>query len=222
MRIILKPMGAFVLLAALLILALGSLYGVGWRGRAVFASKAKLTKIPEMLAATHLPAGFALTPQAVVYQAENAKLVGPLALNRSGSSPKDVAVRRTDPQGQPVAHKPGEEVEGYSGTGFADFQNYTDDYVEWTVKVPADGMYRLIFRYASSTTKGVRALKITYGGPKGVAHVAAERLAFPNLENWSQWSVVTVTAKLKAGENKVRATACNSSGPNIDALIVDK
>jgi hypothetical protein len=222
MRIILKPMGAFALLSALLLLAMGALYGVSGRGRAALASAPKLTKIPEMLAATRLPAGFDLSPQAVVYQAEDAKLVGPLALNRSGSGAKEVAIKRVGPDGKPTGFKPGGEVEGYSGTGFADYQSYTDDYVEWTVKVPTEGVYRLIFRYAAFSTNGVRTLKVTYGGPKGVDNVAAERLAFPNLESWSQWSVVTTTAKLKAGENKIRATACNASGPNIDALIIDK
>jgi hypothetical protein len=223
MRIILKPMGAFILLASILVLAMGSLYAVS-RSRGLLPSGPKLTAIPEMLTMTRLPAGFALSPQAQVYQAEDAKVSGPIVTNRSGSTAKDVAIKRTAATNasQPVEHKPGGEVPGYSGTGFADYQNYTDDYVEWSVTVPSEGDYRLIFRYAAATTNGVRALKITYGGEKGLDQVVAARLIFPNLENWSQWSVVTTKTHLKAGVNKIRATACDSSGPNIDALIIDK
>lgn len=220
MRIILKPMGVFVLLAAMLLLAIGALYSGIWKGAAAAAGPKSVT-IPEMLTITRLPAGFSLSPEAVVYQAEDAKLSGPIATNQSGSTAKDVVVKRTMAKNtnMVLGHK---DVAGYTGTGFADFQNYADDYIEWSVTVPKDGTYRLIFRYASFTNNGVRSLKITYGGPKGVASVASERLAFPNLDNWEQWGVVTTTAQLKAGANKVRATACETSGPNIDALIVDK
>src|SRR5262245_17318471 len=145
MRIILKPMGAFILLASILLLAMGTIYAVS-RSRGLLPSGPKLTTIPEMLTMTRLPAGFALSPQAQVYQAEDAKLSGPLALNRSGSSDKDVAIKRVGPDGKTAEFKPGGEVPGYSGTGFADYQNYLDDYVEWSVTVPTDGVYRLIFR----------------------------------------------------------------------------
>jgi hypothetical protein len=222
MRIILKPMGAFVIVASLLLLALGTLYGVvgrGGAGKPSLGTVAKLTTIPEMLAATQLPSGFALSPQAKMYQAEDAILSGPIAMNRAGSSENDVVRQRTSKGGG--ATGPGAEVKDYSGTGFADYQKYTDDYVEWTVNVPKDGEYRLLLRYAANTKTGVRALKVTYGGDHGVAQVAADRLVFPNLGSWDVWGMAETKATLKAGVNKVRATACSSSGPNIDALIVD-
>jgi hypothetical protein len=38
---------------------------------------------------------------------------------------------------------------GYTGTGFADYQNATGDYIEWTVNAAAAGSFSLQFRYAN-------------------------------------------------------------------------
>ncbi|MBM9503414.1 carbohydrate-binding protein [Actinacidiphila acididurans] len=121
-----------------------------------------------------------------IYQAENAKLSGVVV---------------------------GKDNGGYTGTGFADYQHASGDYVEWTVDAPAAGTYTLQFRYANASFTD-RPLAITVnGGDSG-------NLSFPSTGWWTTWSVVGLTATLNAGTNTVRATATGASGGNIDWLGV--
>ena len=103
---------------------------------------------------------------------------------------------------------------GYFGTGFADYLHSTGDYLEWTVKVPTAGMYNLGFRYALGTSSD-RPLEIKVNGA-----VNQVGLSFPTTDNWANWSLVSTSASLNAGENTVRATAIGSSGANVDRLEV--
>ena len=68
-----------------------------------------------------------------IYEAENATLSGPVAANQYG---------------------------GYSGTGYADYQNATGDYVEFTLVANSAGTYPLAFRYANGGTAD-RPLQLT-------------------------------------------------------------
>ncbi len=102
---------------------------------------------------------------------------------------------------------------GYSGTGFGDYINPTNDFVEWTVNVPAAGTYQLGFRYALGDND--RPLQIKVNGA-----VASSSLSFPGTGAWGNWQTVGLSASLNAGSNKVRATAINRSGANVDRLEV--
>jgi poly(3-hydroxybutyrate) depolymerase len=102
---------------------------------------------------------------------------------------------------------------GYTGTGYVDYQNASNDYIEWTVNVLAEGQYTLDFRYA--LISGSRPLALRINGA-----VANASLAFPSTASWTIWKSVTTTVTLKAGSNTVRTTAIGSSGANIDSLKV--
>ena len=101
---------------------------------------------------------------------------------------------------------------GYTGAGFADYVNNADDYIEWTVAKAGAGTASFQFRYANGATTG-RALQLEVNGV-----VVSSSLAFPATGAWTNWSVVTATANLVAGSNRIRLTAIGASGPNIDYL----
>lgn len=103
---------------------------------------------------------------------------------------------------------------GYTGTGFADYQNATGDYVQWSASVPVAGSYRLTFRYALAG--GTRNLAVSTNGA-----AVSPALSFPSTTSWATWSTVSITANLNAGANTIRATATGSSGPNLDHLVIE-
>lgn len=103
---------------------------------------------------------------------------------------------------------------GYTGTGFADYINASNDYVEWTVNMTAAGTRTLDFRYGLGAT-AARNLRISVNGT-----VINANLGFPITGAWTTWKVVGIQAVLNAGANKVRATATGTSGPNVDHLSV--
>ncbi len=125
-------------------------------------------------------------PFDVVYEAENASLSG--------------AVVKFTPA-------------GFTGSGFADYVNASNDYVQWNVVVPAGGEYILQFRY--SLTSGNRPLRISANGS-----TVAEGLSFPSTGSWSNWSYVNLPVTLNSGSNLIRATAVGFSGGNVDHLRV--
>jgi glucose/arabinose dehydrogenase len=103
---------------------------------------------------------------------------------------------------------------GYTGTGFATYTNANEDYLEWTAPVAEPGSYALTFRYGLGNPIN-RPLAISVNGS-----VVQPSLAFPSTGSWDNWQTVTMTARLNAGRNTVRATAIGSSGANIDHLKV--
>ncbi|MGV9963266.1 carbohydrate-binding protein [Streptomyces olivaceus] len=155
-------------------------------------------KLPAMVASTHVAHATGLTYRYVfayarqfrepqrLYQAEDATLSGAVV---------------------------GTDQSGYTGSGFADFQNPDGDYVEWTVQAPAAGTYTLQFRYANASFTD-RPLAVSVNG------AAARTLSFPSTGWWNAWSVVGLTATLAEGANTVRATVTGASGGNIDWLGV--
>jgi hypothetical protein len=107
------------------------------------------------------------------------------------------------------------EVAGFSGTGFVDYTNITDGYVEWRVTAESAGTQTLTLRYASGTTTN-RPMTITVNGT-----AVATSLAFDATANWDTWADRSLTAALAAGANTVRATATTANGgPNVDKLTV--
>ncbi|GAA3431235.1 PQQ-dependent sugar dehydrogenase [Kutzneria kofuensis] len=104
---------------------------------------------------------------------------------------------------------------GYTGTGFVDYTNTVGGYVEFTVNAPSAGSARLDFRYAFDAADN-RPMNVTVNGTTAVSN-----LAFPTTGSWTTWKVATTTVNLKAGSNKVRATATTANGgPNLDNVTV--
>jgi glucose/arabinose dehydrogenase len=102
---------------------------------------------------------------------------------------------------------------GYTGTGFADYINMSNDFVEWTVNAASAGSKTLDFRYGLGAA--ARSVKITVNGV-----TVSASLSFPNTGAWTTWKIVSLPVNLNAGSNKVRATAIGTSGPNLDNLTV--
>ncbi|HEY9044963.1 MAG TPA: PQQ-dependent sugar dehydrogenase [Ohtaekwangia sp.] len=128
----------------------------------------------------------ATTFSPVTLEAENATLVGAIVLS---------------------------DQPGFTGTGFADYQNPSNDYVQWSAAIPAAGSYILTFRYAMGNTP--RSLAVSVNGT-----VINSSLTFPRTTSWTTWNTISVTATLNAGTNLIRTTAIGSSGPNIDHLVI--
>jgi glucose/arabinose dehydrogenase len=124
--------------------------------------------------------------QSITYQAESATLHGALAKHDNA---------------------------GYTGTGYADYQNASGDYVEWSVNEDVTTPEELDFRYANGTSN--RPLQLMVDGK-----VVTAKLAFGPTGSWAKWGTVSIFLTLSAGPHKIRLTAIGSSGPNIDSLTV--
>lgn len=127
------------------------------------------------------------TPPEQTYQAESATLSGPIVAT---------------------------ENSGYTGSGYADYQNTDQDYVQWTVQAAAAGTYTLMFRYANGGATD-RPLAIAVNG-------ASRTAAFAPTGSWTKWDVQGLTVTLAKGANTVRASATGSSAGNIDWLGVSR
>ncbi|MEU9888524.1 cellulase family glycosylhydrolase [Sphaerisporangium sp. NPDC051011] len=105
---------------------------------------------------------------------------------------------------------------GYSGTGFANYDNVAGSYVQFTVNAASAGTAAITLRYANGTTVN-RPMAIAVNG----ATVSAN-LAFNGTGAWSTWASTTVSAPVNAGTNTIRATATNADGgPNLDYVDVE-
>lgn len=106
---------------------------------------------------------------------------------------------------------------GYTGTGFADYKNQSNDYIEWTVNITVPGTYSLGFFYANAGTTD-RPLKISADGTD------ISILSFTKNSGTLSWSDWLFSSGPKIfftnGTHKIRATATGRSGPNIDALSI--
>ncbi|RZM77913.1 carbohydrate-binding protein [Leptolyngbya iicbica] len=103
---------------------------------------------------------------------------------------------------------------GFSGSGFADYLNPTEDYTEFAIEVDATGQYELSFRYALGADAN-RSLSLT------VDAQAIGILDFEPTGAWENWDELAAQVQLTAGTHTVKLTAIGTSGPNLDALIVD-
>jgi hypothetical protein len=102
---------------------------------------------------------------------------------------------------------------GFTGTGYADFQNPTGDAVDFTVLVPAAGWYDLFSRYALKGSSRATALSVNGQGVSGGVN-------FAPTGSWTKWLDAVRTVQLKAGYNTVRVEASGQNGPNLDSLTV--
>jgi hypothetical protein len=98
---------------------------------------------------------------------------------------------------------------------YADYQNATGDYIEWTIIADTAGSYDLSWRYANGSTTSNRPLQLDVNGATLVPS-----LGFARTGNWTTWSFVTQTVTLQAGVNTIRLTATGSSGANFDYMSV--
>ncbi|HEU4421179.1 MAG TPA: PQQ-dependent sugar dehydrogenase, partial [Pilimelia sp.] len=106
---------------------------------------------------------------------------------------------------------------GFSGTGYVNYNNVADSYVEWTVEVATAGSATLAFRFSNGTTVD-RPMRITINGTE-----AAAAHSFPGTGAWTTYQTTTLNnVAVTAGTNRIRATANTANGgPNVDYLDID-
>jgi len=103
---------------------------------------------------------------------------------------------------------------GFSGSGFVDYAAAAGSYVEWTVTSSSARTATLTFRFANGST-GNRPTNVSANGG------TPKTLTFAVTGSWATWNTATTTIALKAGTNKIRATANTLvGGPNVDWLEV--
>ena len=160
---------------------------------AIFASYRNQLRIGANLAAPAVGSNmnylvaFVAVPNFARYEAEDAALSGPqVASNQSG----------------------------FSGTGFADYINKNNDYVEWTVDFAATAPYRILFQYANGSN-AARNLRVTIDGQE-VGTVQGTPTS-----GWTSWRSERIDpVSITAGEHRIRLTALSNSGPNVDYLQI--
>ncbi|MGA1869548.1 MAG: PilC/PilY family type IV pilus protein [bacterium] len=102
---------------------------------------------------------------------------------------------------------------GYTGSGYADFKKDDGLYIEWKVTVPANGNYKVIFRYALKA----------YGRPMDISVngvLVDNNFHFRQTGQWYRWREQERIYALTAGENTIRLTTEREDGPNFDKLTV--
>lgn len=102
---------------------------------------------------------------------------------------------------------------GFTGTGFVDYTNVKGSSVEFTLSAAAAGPASLTLRYANGTPAD-RPMDLSVNGT-----VVAPAVSFPATTDWNTWAAKSVDVTLKAGSNKIRATATTANGgPNLDRM----
>ncbi|HEY3001024.1 MAG TPA: hypothetical protein VGJ44_01630 [Kribbellaceae bacterium] len=109
------------------------------------------------------------------------------------------------------------EYGGYSGTGYVNYEDVADGYVEWTVYALCSGPAAVNLWYANATTTN-RPMDITVNGV-----LIADDLVFDRTPAWDDWETRTLITPLHAGVNTIRATATTAAGgPNLDSVEVQQ
>ena len=104
---------------------------------------------------------------------------------------------------------------GYTGTGFVDFDHPAGDYAEFNVAAPAAGLYSLAFRHASYDSYN-HPMQLSVNG-----RLVTDCISFATTGSWTNWQTsVLAVVSLQAGNNRIRLTGVNYSGPNLDSLTV--
>lgn len=103
--------------------------------------------------------------------------------------------------------------DGYTGTGFVNTDNAINEWVEFTVYAPYDGVYSLVLYYANGSTDD-RAVAVNINGEEQVASLSGVGNG-----DWADWQTVSININLSEGENAIRFLALTSGGvPNLDKL----
>ncbi len=145
--------------------------------------------IPEFPAGTTIPSTSTPTsPAEAIYQAEQATLYNAFLEN---------------------IH------EGYTNSGYVNYNNEVGSYIEWNVNVAKYGANKLTFRFANGTSVN-RAASISVNG-----NVVWNSLDFNGTGAWNTWNETSIVVNLNQGNNTIRAIATTADGgPNLDYLKV--
>jgi hypothetical protein len=107
------------------------------------------------------------------------------------------------------------EHPGFTGLGYVNFDNAPGGWLEFTISVPSDSNYYLIFTYAHGAD-GNRVCRVEIDGA-----LAKERLDFVPTGGWTTYTQKGMEYTLSAGEHVIRLTGTEiDGGPNFDSLII--
>jgi glucose/arabinose dehydrogenase/PKD repeat protein len=105
---------------------------------------------------------------------------------------------------------------GFTGSGFRDIRSGGPTWIEWTVNVPASGVFPIAFRYSNPDVAALPQDVLVDGV------VVAAALPFPSTGAATDWRVATSPpVALAAGARKIRLRPSGQNGPNIDAMWVE-
>ena len=105
---------------------------------------------------------------------------------------------------------------GFTGTGFANTTNSSEQGISWTVNIPSSGSYTLGWRFANGgTTDRPGALMVD-------GSTIISSISFPSTDSWTTWTTTSGNSvSLSAGDRVIRLQATGSSGlANIDYITV--
>ncbi len=104
----------------------------------------------------------------------------------------------------------------FTGTGFVDGFGESGDYVQFSINVPEDGKYALVFRYANDS--GNTNTRSVY-----VDGVDKAQIEFQDQENWDTWAAdAYYVADLTSGNHTIKLArdAADSGYINLDNLAL--
>lgn len=107
------------------------------------------------------------------------------------------------------------EHAGFTGSGYVNFLNEIDGYIEWLIPFTESSVDTLIFIFANGgTLDRTMELNINYS-------VVSIPLSFHPTGAWTNWDTVSVAVNMVNGNNYIRLTSItNEGGPNIDKIEV--
>lgn len=102
---------------------------------------------------------------------------------------------------------------GFSGTGYANFNNGTGSSVEFAVCVSSDGEKNVVITFANGSS-AVRPVSVSVNGS-----VIINSLSFNPTGVWTTWNTKEISVNLNKGINTIKFTSLTSDGgPNIDNI----
>lgn len=103
-----------------------------------------------------------------------------------------------------------------SGSGYTQYNNSSNDYVEFTVNTESAGSYSLNFRY-NNNTAGAIPMKLD-------VNQISRDISFPsNAGTTSNYDLAGVSnIQLNAGSNKIRLSVNGKNGLSLDSLIIKR
>lgn len=107
------------------------------------------------------------------------------------------------------------EHTGFSGFGYANFDNVTGSAIEFSVVVSQAGEQEVALRYSNGSTN-FRPVSVAVNG-----NLVLSSLEFPPTADWDSWSSVTTNIQLQEGVNTILLTSIQEDGgPNVDKLEI--
>lgn len=103
---------------------------------------------------------------------------------------------------------------GYHGSGYINFNDYTDAAIQWSnINCAVTGTKNIKIRYALES--GTRNLDVYVNGTKVISNAD-----FSATGSWTTWTEKTVQVSMNSGNNIIKLVTSGTEGPNIDYINV--